>query len=463
MNTMLAACFGGLAAMIINWKHGHLRLPEPEYILNGVLGGLVGITAGCDAVSTLGAVFIGITSGAISYFGCLFIERKLKLDDVVGAVAVHGFCGAWGTVVFVLFTDNLNSMKQIGVQALGVTACFVWTFSMAWFLLTFIKKYWGLRISEKMELDGLNVSEHGVKSTLIDLAQSMNEIKEGKAIELCKDLEFQKGTEMGDLAEGYNAMLKTIKQALNESVIQKDIAEAAKMKAEITMEKIDISRKKMEQALKEAEDSKTKTTEALTKAEAEALKNEENMKNIEEEKLKTQSLLEEISQRERSTQQEMNFLENKTEDAFQIAESLIKTIELISSEGKRVSSDIKLMADRSEYLTSTLKGISDISETTRFLSFNASIEASRVGELGQGFSVIANEIRDLARESGGFTEKINSSLKEFELQFISLTERFASQDEYTNIIREQIEKLKSVFEEISNLNIKKTEVLKKIA
>ena len=95
MNTILVACFGALSAAIVSW-FGPTKRPEPDVIANELLGGLVGVTAGCACVSTFGAAMIGLTSGALLLFDMLFIEEALKLDDVVRTIAVHGFEGVWG-------------------------------------------------------------------------------------------------------------------------------------------------------------------------------------------------------------------------------------------------------------------------------------------------------------------------------------------------------------------------------
>ena len=93
LNTVIAACFGGLASGALSWLWGENHRVEPELVTNGLLGGLVDITAGCASVETWGAALIGLGAGGVMYYARLLIERKLKLNDVVGAVAVRGVCG----------------------------------------------------------------------------------------------------------------------------------------------------------------------------------------------------------------------------------------------------------------------------------------------------------------------------------------------------------------------------------
>ncbi|MGD8781832.1 MAG: ammonium transporter [Ignavibacteria bacterium] len=108
LNTVVAASFGGLTCGILSWLLSSSKIPEADMIANGVIGGLVGITAGCASVSPTGAVAIGIGGGITVYLGIYLMENVLKLDDVVGAVAVHGFTGAWGTLAVGLFITDAN-------------------------------------------------------------------------------------------------------------------------------------------------------------------------------------------------------------------------------------------------------------------------------------------------------------------------------------------------------------------
>ena len=126
-HTLIAACAGGVTCSAVSWiNDGH---PVPEMVANGVLGGLVAITAGCACVSTAGAFSIGALAGVVVYFAARFIENTLKLDDVVGAVSVHAVCGAVGTICLAFFITPENIpegstwLTILGVQTLGVVAC----------------------------------------------------------------------------------------------------------------------------------------------------------------------------------------------------------------------------------------------------------------------------------------------------------------------------------------------------
>ena len=166
VNTLLAGCFGGLGGAISSWA-GCKGRPEAEDIVNGVLGGLVGITAGCACVTTFGAVVIGMSSGVLVWWSVRVVERVFKLDDVASAVSVHGVCGTWGTIALAIFmrSDSLATgttrLEQIGIQAIGAGACFVWAFGCAWAAMSVVKTFMKLRVSPEDEQVGLNVAEHG--------------------------------------------------------------------------------------------------------------------------------------------------------------------------------------------------------------------------------------------------------------------------------------------------------------
>ncbi|MCP4132339.1 MAG: ammonium transporter [bacterium] len=174
MNTGLAASAGAIASMITIWlKSGK---PDVSMALNGALAGLVGITAGCAAVSPLSAIFIGLMAGVVVVLSVEFIDFKLKIDDPVGAVSVHGVCGALGTLAVGLFAEarfageGINGLfygggfKLLGVQALGVAAVMAWVVIASGLLFLVVKKTMGLRVSREEELRGLDIDEHGMES-----------------------------------------------------------------------------------------------------------------------------------------------------------------------------------------------------------------------------------------------------------------------------------------------------------
>jgi len=157
VNTNLAAAAGAVLAMFSSWfKFGK---PEVGMSLNGGLAGLVAITSPCASVTPFSAVLIGAAAGVIVVLSVLFFE-KIRVDDPVGAISVHGVCGAWGTLAAGIFNIGGTSLKIIGVQLLGITAAFLWVFPAAFVMFKLIDKTIGLRISPEEELEGLDLTEH---------------------------------------------------------------------------------------------------------------------------------------------------------------------------------------------------------------------------------------------------------------------------------------------------------------
>lgn len=167
VTTNLSAAAAAVMAMIVSWLV--LGKPDASMTLNGALAGLVAITAPCNIVSPVAAILIGLVAGALVVFSVLFIDRVLKIDDPVGAVSVHGVCGAWGTLACGLFAMENGLFygggpKQLGVQALGVATAFVWAFGLGLILFWLLSKTVGLRVSVEEEMKGLDIGEHGMEA-----------------------------------------------------------------------------------------------------------------------------------------------------------------------------------------------------------------------------------------------------------------------------------------------------------
>ncbi len=159
VNTNQAAAAGAISAMFVSWIL--FKKPEIGMTLNGALAGLVAITAGCANVSPGSSIIIGLIAGVLVVLAVLFIDHKLKIDDPVGAVSVHGVCGAWGTLAAGLFNMGGTSLKMITTQLIGIGACFVWAFGIALILFKVIDMIVGLRVSQEEELEGVDIIEHG--------------------------------------------------------------------------------------------------------------------------------------------------------------------------------------------------------------------------------------------------------------------------------------------------------------
>ncbi len=178
VTTTLAASASTISALMVNWwKAGH---PSTEMALNGSLAGLVAITAGCANVTPVGALLVGAIAGVVLIFGLDFIERVLKVDDPVGAVAVHGLNGMWGTIAVGIFAAPSvglltgmgevsgllygGGLGQLGVQTMGTAVIAAWAFVTMGALFYAMKVTVGIRVSPKEELEGLDISEHFTSS-----------------------------------------------------------------------------------------------------------------------------------------------------------------------------------------------------------------------------------------------------------------------------------------------------------
>ena len=169
--TTIAPAVATFACMLFTWiRNG---APDVSMCLNASLAGLVGITAGCANVDALGATIIGLVDGIIVVIAVEFIDQKLKIDDPVGAVAVHGCNGLWGTVAVGLFDYNNGvfyggGFHQLGVQVLGVVCIAAYTAVAMTIVFTILKHTIGLRVSAEEEIMGLDIAEHDLASAYAD-------------------------------------------------------------------------------------------------------------------------------------------------------------------------------------------------------------------------------------------------------------------------------------------------------
>ncbi len=158
VTTNLSAACGAIFAMFTSWIM--FKKPDIGMSLNGALAGLVGITAGCANVSPTSATIIGAISGVLVVISVVVIDR-MHIDDPVGAISVHGVCGAWGTLAAGLFNMGGTTAKIMTTQLIGIGAAFAWSFGAAFILFKVIDMTIGLRISKEDEMMGVDIVEHG--------------------------------------------------------------------------------------------------------------------------------------------------------------------------------------------------------------------------------------------------------------------------------------------------------------
>jgi Amt family ammonium transporter len=208
-NTALAAAAGGIAGMSLTWWHK--GLPQVKGIMNGVIAGLVSITAACHLVTPLESIIIGGIGGMIANYASWILERW-QVDDAIDAVPAHLVAGIWGTLVVALFPEEgawgtgLGRWDQFMVQLEGVVVIGAYAFSISYALLYLINKRFSLRVSPQDELIGLNVAEHGASTALLDLVAQMDQ--QARRSEFSSPVEVEEGTEASRIAVFYNAVLE---------------------------------------------------------------------------------------------------------------------------------------------------------------------------------------------------------------------------------------------------------------
>lgn len=152
--TALGAAAGGLSSIIVSWIV--LKKPDLSMALNGLLAGLVSITAGADSVSAMGSMAMGAIGGILVVFAILFFD-KIKVDDPVGAISVHGVCGIWGTLAVAIFGEGFSIVSQL----IGIVAVYGFAFVFSFVLFFILKMVMGIRVDAQEEEEGLDVAEHG--------------------------------------------------------------------------------------------------------------------------------------------------------------------------------------------------------------------------------------------------------------------------------------------------------------
>ncbi len=176
VNTNLAAAVAACATMIFTWIR--YKKPDISMTLNGALAGLVAITAGCAAVSPAGAAIIGVIAGIVIVLAVEFFDKVVKIDDPVGAISVHGVCGALGTILVGFFALEGGvfyggGFSLLGIQALGVGAVAAWVVVTMTIIFFIIKATVGLRVSKQEEIEGLDIHEHGLASAYADFVPNV--------------------------------------------------------------------------------------------------------------------------------------------------------------------------------------------------------------------------------------------------------------------------------------------------
>ncbi|MCB0167239.1 MAG: ammonium transporter [Anaerolineae bacterium] len=214
-NTILAGSAGSTAVLLFDWRtYGRFQV---ELLMNGVLAGLVAITASAPFVSPLSAIVIGAVGGFVM-MAVDFTLEKFEIDDAVGAIPVHLGAGIWGTLAVAIFGNltlmgtGLTRLEQAGVQLAGIIVCGLWAFGLGYLLIKSIDRRRPLRVSLEDEQIGLNVSEHGATTEILDFLKAMEHQAATGDINLRVPVE--PFTEIGQMAGLYNKVLDALQKAV---------------------------------------------------------------------------------------------------------------------------------------------------------------------------------------------------------------------------------------------------------
>jgi Amt family ammonium transporter len=400
-NTILAGAFGSVASMVIGRQVDGLF--RPDRAINGVLGGLVGITAGCDAVSTYGAVVIGLSSGIVVVLAAHVLEHWLRLDDCIGAVPVHGVCGAWGTIMagVLAMPDALaagDRLTQIGVQMLGVGMAFVWAFGVGFIIFKVLKETIGIRVSAEHELAGLNTAEHGTTLGTGILQQALHGLATGSG-DLSQRLDETTGDEAAEVAISFNLLMERLQGMVL------SVAGSARNLLDSSMNLRGIS------------DSMSGTAGEMTRRAEHVSAMTDGVANrvgsmsqgvgsldasVQGITASTRTLAADVDQASGSVEDISGAIVSIASTARQAAETAARASDRAGEAGSTVSALTQAVGD----ITSVVEAIRAIAGQTRMLALNAAIEAERAGSAGRGFQVVAGEVKDLADQVSRATDDI---------------------------------------------------------
>lgn len=394
VNTTLAACAGCISAILFDYITK--GVPHVGGAINGVLAGLVAITAGCDVMSPGSSLLVGLIAGVLAEITAWIMENILKLDDVVSAFPVHGVGGIWGTLAVSVFAqdETLRGWSQWQAQLVGVSVCAVWSFSMGLILFFIMKFTISIRVTSEEEERGLNESEHGAKTVWLDLMNAMKYVADSK--DLRKRIAVDPGVESGVVAELFNRLLLSLTQIIG---VVKENSDKIENESEL-LENSTLT------IAKEIEKQKDRTVlvretsdifESSLKAVLDLVREERGRSS------EMRRMSEEMSQGMRELQTDI-LTSGQISDSIQsIAFTGEKTLERTVKSMQGLNGSAKKV----EELVGILQ---KIAEQLGMLSINAAIESARGGD--KGFAVVAEQISVLSEKTASNAKQANKYLKE---------------------------------------------------
>ncbi|ADZ90653.1 ammonium transporter [Marinomonas mediterranea] len=429
-NTMLAAASSAIVCFVMT-LFSQDKVINIEKILSGVIGGLVGITAGCAVVTPMGAVVIGIVTGIIVFYSEEVLLRVFRLDDPVNAVAVHGVAGVVGTLLLALVApiENLNfdsRFEQFMVQLTGVSSVFIWSF------FTGLAMFWGLKSINKLRVDpehekeGLNIIEHGASSGVIEALQAMQEFVTAHSdpaavADLTKRLSVENGTENGDIATMFNRLLDQVEKTY--ATFNQGVEDLKSQTHNMNKNTSDISTAVQKQLMDIA--SVTQATAALHKS------------------------LHDFADLTSDITDRSVHVKDRSSDSLKMVEDMKAMMLNMQHKADNAFDIMQALKTDSDQIVSILSGVQDISEQTNLLALNAAIEAARAGESGRGFAVVADEVRQLSSKTNEATREISAVIESLQARTSSANDLMSDNQK---MVRESNELMTRTIDSLSESN-----------
>lgn len=456
VNTILAGSVASIVGFILS-KIMNKHIVKVDKMLNASLGGLVAITAGCAVVEPIGAIYIGVGAGIIVTFVEILL-LKLKIDDPVGAIPVHGAGGIWGTFALAFFAPteklvNGSVLEQAYVQAVGIVTVSLWSIFCGVIIFLIFKMMNLLRVPPEFEIRGLNEAEHGAKQSLLDTYDTIDYmIKSG---DFTKRVEVEIGTEAGDLARIFNSLASELENTalVVESLSQGNLAQCVTPKHEFD---------RLGNALVHLSRNLENFSSNLSNISTDIYSSVDTLSLNREELVKVNDTLlngaKDVSSHIASTNKSVSFVEELTEDGMKALNQVISNMGDIHSIMVSFKENIEHLNLNIKNITHILEAIEDIADKTNLLALNAAIEASRAGDFGKGFGVVADEVKNLAEKTQEAITDIETKLKVLQKDSSTAVQNATKSMNLISIGTKFLDSTKEIFshikQDISNINLK---------